>query len=174
VSANVAPKASEPRRSLAKLNVGLTCDSTLTGAHSRGECEAVGERDTALITQRSQVQILPPLQRQNRRSAPGSWVSTAPVLVFDVSGVSADIASRPAAREAYYAKISEGWRRSRKLDLASSLPMTQRLGPVSGLEVDPRAVLLTLARQSGRAPSPEHCGHERRLGAVVPDPVDTG
>jgi hypothetical protein len=49
---------SEGRR---KLNVGLTCDFTLTVAHSRGECEVVGESDTAPITQRSQVQILPPL-----------------------------------------------------------------------------------------------------------------
>src|SRR5688572_11682918 len=53
-SANV----NEGRR---KLNVGLTCDFTLTLAWSRGECEAMCEAVTALITQRSQVQILPPL-----------------------------------------------------------------------------------------------------------------
>jgi hypothetical protein len=43
------------------LNVSLTCDFTLTVGASRGECEAVCEAGTALITQRSQVQILPPL-----------------------------------------------------------------------------------------------------------------
>src|SRR4051812_39337958 len=46
-----------------KLTVGLTCDFTLTGGASRPECEARCEPGTALITQRSQVQILPPLQR---------------------------------------------------------------------------------------------------------------
>src|SRR5215213_6884613 len=41
-------------------NVRLTCHFTLTGGGSRAECEAECEPDTALITQRSQVQILPP------------------------------------------------------------------------------------------------------------------
>jgi hypothetical protein len=45
-----------------KLIVGLTCDFTLTMRPSRGECEPLCEADTALITQRSQVQILPPLR----------------------------------------------------------------------------------------------------------------
>ena len=44
-----------------RLSMGMTCDFTLTGGGSRVECEAVCEADTALITQRSQVQILPPL-----------------------------------------------------------------------------------------------------------------
>jgi len=45
--------------------MALTCDFTLTGGDSRAECEAVCEPDTALITQRSQVQILPPLQSKS-------------------------------------------------------------------------------------------------------------
>src|SRR4051794_22152049 len=54
-------KGGEGRR---KLTVRLTCDFTLTWALGRAECEAECEPGTALITQRSQVQILPPLQRK--------------------------------------------------------------------------------------------------------------
>jgi hypothetical protein len=43
---------------------------------------------------RSQAQILPSLQRENRRSERGSWFAMGPVLAFGVSKISADIASR--------------------------------------------------------------------------------
>jgi hypothetical protein len=42
-----------------KHNARLTCAFTLSVAQRRGECEAVCEADTALMTQRSQVQIPP-------------------------------------------------------------------------------------------------------------------
>ena len=45
-----------------KFNVLLTCDFALTWLTVEVKCEPVGEPGTALITQRSQVQILPPLQ----------------------------------------------------------------------------------------------------------------
>jgi len=44
-----------------KLNVRLTCGFTLTSRPERTWCEPRCEDDTALITQRSQVQTLPPL-----------------------------------------------------------------------------------------------------------------
>jgi hypothetical protein len=47
-----------------KINVRLTCDFSLTGGSRRVESEALCEPSTALITQRSQVQILPPLQEK--------------------------------------------------------------------------------------------------------------
>src|SRR3954452_22282771 len=47
-----------------------------------------------LITQRSQVQILPPLLGGIAGQGRVSWVTTDPVLAFGVSTVSADIASR--------------------------------------------------------------------------------
>ena len=47
-----------------KLNVALTCDFTPRVAHMSTRCEPLCEAVTALITQRSQVQILPPLQSE--------------------------------------------------------------------------------------------------------------
>jgi hypothetical protein len=46
------------------LNVSMACDFTPAVAHSRSEYEALCEADTALITQRSQVQIVPPLPKK--------------------------------------------------------------------------------------------------------------
>jgi hypothetical protein len=58
------------------------------------ECEAVGELDTALITQRSQVQILPPLQCKSAGQRAVSGVIQRPPLGFtgnDVSTMSAPL-----------------------------------------------------------------------------------
>ena len=60
---------------------------------SEANCEAV----TALITQRSQVQILPPLQEKSQVRA-GFVGHTDPALAFDVSTLSADTASREPQR----------------------------------------------------------------------------
>ena len=67
-----------------------------------------------------------PATKQNRRSAPGSWVTTGPVLAFGVSRLSADIASDGPE----WASIAEERRRLAKLrgrsNRVTSLPLTQR------------------------------------------------
>jgi hypothetical protein len=52
----------------------------------------------SLITQRSQVQILPPLHSKTAGQSRVRWVTTGPVLAFGVSRTSADIASRSASK----------------------------------------------------------------------------
>ena len=93
------------------LNVSLTCDFTLTRGGVEGECEAGCEPDTALITQRSQVQILPPLQS---KTAGQSRVRGSPRarLLRSMSAGCLLTLPRDGAQAGLLAKIGEGWRRS--------------------------------------------------------------
>ena len=114
-------KIGEGRR---RLNVCLTCDFTLTMLRSRGRCEAICEADTALITQRSQVQILPPLQSETAsqsrvRGSPRSrlWrsVSARSPLTLPRDGL-----QRASSR--ILAKPGEGRRKVERGDLLADDP----------------------------------------------------
>ena len=128
VSANVAPKLSERSAKVGgNSNVALTCDFTLTVAHSRAwRCEAVGEAGTALITQRSQVQILPPLQSETAGQSRVRGSPRARFLRSMSAAMSADIASRwpewarSAKNRRRLAKVCGGPTR------VTSWPVTQR------------------------------------------------
>jgi hypothetical protein len=94
-AANVAPRAGEGQRNWRKLNVSLAWLFALTEVLIRVDCEVVCEPATALITQRSLVQILPPLQRQRSSSEAASGVIQGGAPLMLLRGTCQQDVSRP-------------------------------------------------------------------------------
>jgi hypothetical protein len=131
VSANVAPKAGEAKRRLPELNVRLNRGFTLTHTGEERRCEARCEADTALITQRSQVQILPPLQGKTagQSRVRGSIIAR---LRCPMSA-RCPLTLRPEALNGLlFRRSAKAGERRRKHWPATSSPLTQRSGASGG------------------------------------------
>ena len=94
MSANLAGSRRTSAKVSGNLNSAFDLRGYLTLAHfERGKDDRQSGWLVSLITQRSQVQILPPLLKKCR-SEPDSWIATRPPPAFAVRRVSADIPSR--------------------------------------------------------------------------------